>query len=61
MESISLDSIRKEWICVYSNIGAIEIASYVYTDLWRFGVKLQHNIRAVQGAPLSSSVLEEAL
>ena len=29
--------------------------------LWRFGVKLRHSIRAVLGAPLSSSGLEEAL
>src|SRR6218665_638936 len=30
-------------------------------DLWRFGVKLRHSIRAVSGAPLSSNGLEEAL
>ena len=29
--------------------------------LWRFGVKLRHSIRAVSGAPLSSSGLEEVL
>ena len=29
--------------------------------LWRFGMKLRHSIRAVLGAPLSSSGLEEAL
>ena len=29
--------------------------------LWRFVVKLRHSIRAVSGAPLSSSGLEEAL
>jgi len=31
------------------------------SSLWRFGVKLKHSIRAVYGAPLSSSELEEAL
>src|SRR6218665_806427 len=31
------------------------------SGLWRFGVKLRHNIRAVSGALLSSSGLEEAL
>src|SRR6218665_3937785 len=29
--------------------------------LWRFGVRLRHSIRAVSGALLSSSGLEEAL
>jgi len=29
--------------------------------LWRSGVKLRHSIRAVSGAPLSSSGLEEML
>ena len=29
--------------------------------VWRFGVKLRHSIRAVSGAPLSSSGLEETL
>ena len=28
---------------------------------WRFGVKFRHSIRAVSGAPLSSSGLEEAV
>ena len=31
-----------------------------HNSLWRFGVKLRHSIRAVLGAPLSSSGLEEA-
>ena len=34
--------------------------SLTHNCLWRFGVKLQHGIRAVSGASLSSS-LEEAL
>jgi len=34
--------------------------SFTRSCLWRFGVKLRHSIRAVSGAPLSSSRLEEA-
>ena len=29
--------------------------------LWRFGMKPRHSIRAMSGAPLSSSGLQEAL
>src|SRR6218665_3917298 len=32
--------------------------SFTHRCLWRFGVKLRHSIRAVSGAPLSSSGLE---
>src|SRR6218665_1598914 len=35
--------------------------SLTHSCLWLFGVKLRHSIRAVSGAPLSSSGLEEAL
>ena len=35
--------------------------SFTHSCLWRFGVKLRHSIRAVSGAPLSNSGLEEAL
>ena len=37
--------------------------SFIYSYLWRFGVKFRHSIRAVSEAPLSSrpSGLEEAL
>ena len=35
--------------------------SFTHSCLWRFGVKLRHSIRAVSGAPLSSSGLEEEL
>src|SRR6218665_1387241 len=35
--------------------------SFTHSCLWRFGAKLQYSIRAVSGAPLSSSVLGEAL
>ena len=35
--------------------------SLTHSCLWRFGVKFRHSIRAVSGAPLSSSGLEEAL
>ena len=35
--------------------------SFTHNCLWRFGVKFRHIIRAVLGAPLSSSGLEEAL
>ena len=35
--------------------------SLTHSCLWRFGVKLRHSIRAVSGALLSSSGLEEAL
>ena len=35
--------------------------SLTHNCLWRFGMKLRHSIRAVSGAPLSSSGLEEAL
>ena len=37
--------------------------SFTRNCLWRFSVKLQHSIRAVSGAPLStvSTGLEEAL
>jgi len=32
--------------------------SFTCSCLWRFGVKLRHSIRAVSGAPLSSSAVE---
>ena len=35
--------------------------SLTHNCLWRFGVKFRHSIRAVSGAPLSSSRLEAAL
>ena len=35
--------------------------SFTHGCLWRFGVKFRHSIRAVSGARLSSSGLEEAL
>src|SRR6218665_2665245 len=35
--------------------------SLTHSCLWRFDVKLRRSIRAVSGAPLSSSGLEEAL
>ena len=35
--------------------------SFTHSCLWRFGVKFRHSIRAVSGAPLSSSGLEEVL
>ena len=35
--------------------------SLTHSCLWHFGVKLQHSIRAVSGALLSYSGLEEAL
>src|SRR6218665_2835576 len=35
--------------------------SFTHSCLWCFGVKFRHSIRAVSGAPLSSSGLEEAL
>jgi len=35
--------------------------SFTRSCMWSFGVKLPHSIRAVSGAPLSSSGLEEAL
>ena len=35
--------------------------SFTRSCLWRFGMKLQHSICAVLGAPLCSSGLEEAL
>ena len=35
--------------------------SFAFNCLWRFGVKFRHSIRAVSGAPLSSSGLEGAL
>jgi len=43
---------------MYKNLG-----QFLHSQLliWRFGVKLRHNIRAVSGAPLSSSGIEEAL
>src|SRR6218665_1827864 len=34
---------------------------FTHSCLWRFGVKFRCSIRAVSGAPLSSSGLEEAL
>ena len=40
--------------------GTFDKAS-THSYLLRFGVKLQHSIRAVSGAPLSSSGFEEAL
>ena len=33
------------------------VGSFSCSCLWRFGVKLRHSIRAVSGAPLSSTVL----
>src|SRR6218665_1151870 len=35
--------------------------SFIHSCLLRFGVKFWHSIRAVSGAPLSSSGLEKAL
>jgi len=35
--------------------------SFTSSCLWSFGVKLRNSIRAVSGAPLSSSDLEDAL
>jgi len=35
--------------------------SLTHSCLWRFGVKFRHSIRAVSGALLSNSGLEEAL
>jgi len=35
--------------------------SFTHSCLWRFGVNLRHSIRAVSGALLSSSGLNEAL
>ena len=35
--------------------------SFTRSSLWRFGIKLRHSIRAVSGALLSSSGLEETL
>ena len=35
--------------------------SFTHICLWRFGVKFRHSIRAVSGAPLSISGLEEVL
>ena len=35
--------------------------SFTRSCLWHFGVKLRCSIRAVSGAPLNSSALEEAL
>ena len=35
--------------------------SFTHNCLWRFGVKLRHSIRAVSGALLSNSGLEEEL
>ena len=35
--------------------------SLIHSCLWRFGVKLRHSIRAVSGALLNRSGLEEAL
>ena len=35
--------------------------SFTHSCLWRFGVKFRHSIRAVSGAPLSSSGFEGAL
>ena len=35
--------------------------SFTHSCLWCFGVKFRHSIRAVSGAPLSSSGHEEAL
>ena len=34
---------------------------FTHSCLWRFGVKFRHSIRAVSGATLSSSGLEEVL
>jgi len=35
--------------------------SFTHSCLWRFGMKLRHSVRAVSGAPLSISGIEEAL
>ena len=35
--------------------------SFTHSCLWRFSMKFWHSIRAVSGAPLSSSGLEEVL
>src|SRR6218665_39270 len=35
--------------------------SFTRSCLWRFGMELRHSIRAVSGAPLSGSALEEVL
>ena len=32
-----------------------------HSCLWRFGMKFQHSVRAVSGAPLNGRALEEAL
>ena len=42
------------------HVGNLDM-SFTRSCLWRFSVKLRHSIRAVSGAPLSSSGLEEAL
>ena len=41
------------------HVGTLD-KSFTRSCLWCFGAKLQHSIRAVSGAPLSSSGLEEA-
>jgi len=46
--------------CSSCHVGTLG-KSLTRSCLWRFGVKLQHSIRAVSGALLSSSRLEEAL
>jgi len=35
--------------------------SFTHSCLWLFSMKLRHSIRAVSGAPLSTSGLDEAL
>ena len=46
--------------CSSRHVGTLG-KSFTHSCLWRFGVKFQHSIRAVSGAPLISSGLEEAL
>jgi len=46
--------------CSSPHVGTLG-KSFTHSCLWHFGVKFWHSIRAVSGAPLSSSGLEEAL
>ena len=46
--------------CYSRHIGTMG-KSFTRSCLWRLGVKLRHSIRAVLGAPLSSSGPEEPL
>ena len=47
--------------CSSRHIGTLGNSSLTVSSLKRFGVKLQHSIRAALGAHLSSSGLEEVL